>query len=334
MAGLAYAPLDRAPARSPDPASSEAPQVHAGPLTGRMSPARAAAAQAGGMGNAAVRDWIGGGTQGDDGWSLDGVVSGVTDSVAGAAEWASDTASSAWDGAVGFGGDLWSGAKDLGARAVEAGSGLLDSGVSWASDTATSAWDGARGFGEDLYDRLTSWHFEGRDARNGPPPSLEELELDRSWRQLGETESSYHQNEDGVQDFKYVNDEPAGMFGIGGKEAVIDGATGLPMETGPYQATYNYCNPAAGGIKDMSPTGILRNAGHLALDMVPYYLGGTVRGDEGTTFAQRVMGQEKYEAASEAWDGARGWVADTASGVGEGVSNGWNGLKDWAGGLR
>lgn len=195
----------------------------------------------------------------------------------------------------------------------------------------SSLWSGAKHAGSKLYHDLTAWNFEGRDAHNGHAPTQDEISQDPSWRLMGPKETIYHDNNKGAAERKYVKDDPSSLFGLGGKEAVIDGDTGKAMEAGPYQATYNYCNPAKGGIKDLSLEGVARNVGHFALDVVPYWFGGTVRGDEGTTAGQRVLGPENYQKASEAWAGAKNWVGDKASSVGKTLKASWGGLSDWFG---
>lgn len=194
-----------------------------------------------------------------------------------------------------------------------------------------SLWEGAKSLGSKAYHGLTAWNFEGRDAHNGVAPSLAEVQSDKSWRELGHKESIYHDNNRGLPERKFVQDDPKSFLGLGGKEAVIDGDTGKPMESGPYQATYNYCNPAAGGIADHSLGGIARNLGHVAVDVVPYWFGGTVRGDEGTTVGQRMLGPEAYKKIGDKWEGAKSRLSGGLSSVGKGISAGWHGLTGWAG---
>jgi hypothetical protein len=196
----------------------------------------------------------------------------------------------------------------------------------------SSLWEGAKGLGNKAYHGLTDWAFEGRDAHNGKAPSQEDINKDPSWRLMGPKETIYHDNNRGAAERKYVKDDPSSFMGLGGKEAVIDGDTGKPMEAGPYQATYNYVNPAKGGMGDHSLGGIGRNLGHLALDVIPYWFGGTVRGDEGTTFGQRMLGPENYKKAGEKWDGAKSWASDKIGSVGKGIKSGWHGLTGWIGG--
>lgn len=257
-----------------------------------------------GGGMSALRDSIGG-------FSLGSAVDGAAGLLSDAGSWLGSKAS-----------DTWNGAMDLGGQAVDAGAGLLSQGASLAGDAASWAWDGAAGGVESLYNGLTGWNFEGRDDANKLHPSQAELDSDERWKLLGEKESIYHDNNIGAKERKYVRDDPDSFLGLGGYEAVVDGDTGLPMEAGPYQATYNYINPSKDGMGDMSLGGIGRNLGHLALDVVPYWFGGTVRGDEGTNFGQRMLGPKNYEKAGQMWDGASSWLGDTASGIGTGIRNG------------
>lgn len=195
----------------------------------------------------------------------------------------------------------------------------------------SSLWSGAKNLGQKAYHGLTAWNFEGRDAHNGQAPTQAKIDKDDSWHLLGRKESIYHDNNLGKPERKYVKDDPTSFLGLGGKEAVIDGDTGKPMQAGPYQATYNYVNPAKGGLADHSVSGIARNLGHFALDVVPYWFGGTVRGDEGTNLPQRVLGPENYKKAGEKWEGAKSWAGSKLSSVGKGLSSGLHGLTGWTG---
>ena len=47
--------------------------------------------------------------------------------------------------------------------------------------------------------------------------------------------------------------------------------------------------------KGSEPRGVARNVGHFALDVVPYWFAEPLRGDEGTTAGQRVLGPENYK---------------------------------------
>ena len=110
----------------------------------------------------------------------------------------------------------------------------------------SSLWQGAKSLPGKAYHGLTDWAFEGRDLHNGKAPTQEEVNADPSWRLMGPKETIYHDNNKGAHERKYVRDDPNSFLGLGGKEAVFDGDTGKPMEAGPYQATYNYINPAKG----------------------------------------------------------------------------------------
>ena len=211
-------------------------------------------------------------------------------------------------------------------RAASGAGSLLDSATDWVGDTATDAYNGVTGF-----------NFEGRDARNARmgTPTLDELTAEDSpWREMSAGETIYHDNNDAHPERKFIRDDPDSFLGLGGYEYVHDGATNAPMEPGALQATYNYINPAEGGMGDLSPEGIFRNVGHVVADVIPYILGGTVRGDEGNNMLERAVGPANYESItntvggigdsiSSGWDSVTGWASDTASSVGSGISDAW-----------
>lgn len=135
---------------------------------------------------------------------------------------------------------------------------------------------------------LTDWHFEGRHARNRIPEGIDELtQAGGPWRKMSPGESRYHDNGVDLPEQKFVRPDEDSFLGLGGHEAVWDPTNKCLIEEGPFRATYNYVNP--GGWK--SPAGIGRNVGHLVLDVIPYWFGGTERGNEGTSFAQRLLGR-------------------------------------------
>lgn len=121
---------------------------------------------------------------------------------------------------------------------------------------------------------LTDWHFEDRARRNGPAPAQSELDAPGSkWQELPQNMSVFHDNHVGKPERKYVSPD--------GRESVKDGDTGQEVTDPRYQATYNYVNPmqwkdahGVGGVAEF----VGRNAGHIAADVVPYLLGGNVRG--------------------------------------------------------
>jgi hypothetical protein len=137
--------------------------------------------------------------------------------------------------------------------------------------------DRVTGAGKWVYNKLTGWHFEGRGAQNGPHPTYDQVRTQGSgWQLLGPSQSIYHDNGVGQPELKYIHPS--------GREAVFDGDTLQPITDPRYAGTYNYVNPAqapenwynVGGWLSFSVLG----AGHLVTDVVPYWLGGNVRGND------------------------------------------------------
>ncbi|MCE9572511.1 MAG: hypothetical protein K8W52_05090 [Deltaproteobacteria bacterium] len=184
---------------------------------------------------------------------------------------------------------------DLGgtARSLYSGaSDLVDRGVGAATDAGRYLHDGAVELGHDAYGLgeravqgvsdtadaayhgLTDWHFEGRQARNGAAPSDAELgDPSRGWELLPPSMSVFHDDGHGAPERKYVNGD--------GRESVRDGDTGTEVTDPRYMATYNYVTPMAwdnahgvSGVAEWAARGI----GHIGADVLPYLLGGNVRG--------------------------------------------------------
>ncbi|MCX2783662.1 PQQ-binding-like beta-propeller repeat protein [Microbulbifer thermotolerans] len=132
------------------------------------------------------------------------------------------------------------------------------------------------GFFKGLWKKATDWHFEGRDARNGNLPSYEQATGKGSeWDLLPPEQSIFHDNGVGKPELKFIHPD--------GREAVFDGDT-LSLVTDPkYVGTYNYVNPAPVPDKwyDVGGWGAYagKGLGHLVLDVVPYWMGGNVRGE-------------------------------------------------------
>jgi hypothetical protein len=127
---------------------------------------------------------------------------------------------------------------------------------------------------------LSRWHFEGRHRRNKKPQGLAELQSGL-WTEMSKAMSVYHDDGKGAAERKFVRASEESFLGLGGHEAIWNPDTNSLIEEGAYRATYNYVNPG----------GILRGLGHVMLDVVPYWFGGTQRGNEGTTFVQRLTGK-------------------------------------------
>ena len=123
-----------------------------------------------------------------------------------------------------------------------------------------------------------AWHFEDRAELNGAPPSYAEVTAENSqWSKLPPSQSIYHDNNVGSPEVKYIHPD--------GREAVFSAdMTGYyePYIDPRYIATFNYVNPPpfpewydVGGYLDVYFYG----QGHLMFDVLPYMIGGNVRGD-------------------------------------------------------
>lgn len=124
---------------------------------------------------------------------------------------------------------------------------------------------------------LTAWHFEGRAARNGAPIAYDQVtELGSGWQQLSASQAIYHDNGEGLPELKFIHPS--------GREIVFDGDSFLPITEPRYAGTYNYVNPAPAPENWYNVGGWLsfvgRGIAHVATDVVPYWLGGNVRGKD------------------------------------------------------
>jgi len=137
--------------------------------------------------------------------------------------------------------------------------------------------DSRPGVLERVWNALTGWHFEGRTARNGTPPTYDQARAQGSgWQLLGPSQSIYHDNGVGQPELKYIHPS--------GREVVFNGDSLQPITDPRYAGTYNYVNPAPAPENWYNVGGWLsfagRGAGHLVTDVVPYWLGGNVRGND------------------------------------------------------
>ena len=89
----------------------------------------------------------------------------------------------------------------------------------------------------------------------------------------------FHDNKVGSPELKYIHPD--------GREAVFSTdqtGTYQPYTDPRYMATYNYINPAPKGDSWYDVGGWLnwgvKGVGHGAVDVVPYWFGGNVRGDD------------------------------------------------------
>lgn len=139
---------------------------------------------------------------------------------------------------------------------------------------AKPAGDKKMGFFQSLYMKLTRFHFEGREEKNGGPPTYEELTASGSkWKLLPKAMSVFHDNGIGKPELKFVHPD--------GREAVVDGDTHEPITDARYMPTFNYVNPMPmdeihGPVDLVKFAG--KNLGHFVADVLPYAVGGNVRG--------------------------------------------------------
>lgn len=130
-----------------------------------------------------------------------------------------------------------------------------------------------------LWEKLTSWHFEGRDARNAKfeSLSLEGVSNSEEWSEMSGVQASAHQYPNTKSlDRKFIHNSS-------GAELVFNGDTGALLTNPAYKGTYNYINAVAwkdvGGPLSFGAF-VVKGAGNFAVDYVPWVLGGNVRGDE------------------------------------------------------
>ncbi|MFN0247402.1 MAG: hypothetical protein ACKV2T_10990 [Kofleriaceae bacterium] len=157
--------------------------------------------------------------------------------------------------------------------------------------TALPAY-GAYRSGEEFGEAAAYMHYERRDELNhvGDPsmyPSTSDLpttvneQNDSGWTLLSEDLSILHQDDSDDHpgsEAKFVNED--------GRESVryrnADGSYGDEVTRDDIRGTYNYVNP--GNIDEVMRLEqcpaeyVARMAGHGVLDVLPWYLGGSVRG--------------------------------------------------------
>ena len=127
----------------------------------------------------------------------------------------------------------------------------------------------------NIYKSITAWHFEGRVAKNGIHPTYKEVTAKGSgWRLLPKSQSIFHDDGVGKPELKFVHPD--------GREAVFNGDCLCPETRPQYMPTYNYVNPGKVLDKKNDIPGLIeygsRQLGHGVVDVVPYFIGGNVRG--------------------------------------------------------
>lgn len=138
--------------------------------------------------------------------------------------------------------------------------------------------------------RLTDWHFEGRRRLNKEKriPSFEEIQNNPKWTLLPQAMSVFHDNGKGKPELKFVSTD--------GREAVFDGDTHELLMDPRFMPTYNYVNPMKASEVDgvgSAARFVGKNIGHFAADVVPYWIGGNVRGNDNDAAQRYVRVQER-----------------------------------------
>lgn len=203
----------------------------------------------------------------------DEVCTGVSDTVGGATGWLGDKGSEALDGVTGAASDAGGWLSNKAGEAWDGASNAVDRAGDWASERAETGWHD-----------MTAWHYEDREALNGPHPQPGTLRDGRDgWKLLPAWMSKLHDNGEGVAEEKWVNED--------GREAVFDGGRNGTVMTDPrYVATYNYVVPrdkdglsTPGDYADFAS----RTAGHTVWDVLPWIALGNTR-DDPTSITDRI----------------------------------------------
>ncbi|MCK5241726.1 hypothetical protein KAR34_04670, partial [bacterium] len=150
----------------------------------------------------------------------------------------------------------------------------------WGADKTKKSWDYLKNKTkktvQTIGGKATAWHYEEREGRNVDLPLYEEIDGMLGWRPIRFGQTKYHQNGYGKPELKYIH--------IDGREVIYDGDTHEIVTDPRYKGTYNYCNTA----KDPKPwhkivvewpTLAATYTNHFVFDMLPYYIGGNVRGE-------------------------------------------------------
>ncbi|MGQ7246176.1 RHS repeat-associated core domain-containing protein, partial [Halomonas sp. V046] len=128
------------------------------------------------------------------------------------------------------------------------------------------------GFFSGIWRSSTSWHFENRACNNSNLPTYREaVGRNSQWQKLPESQAIFHDNGIGKPEVKFIHPD--------GREVIFDGDTHEIVTNDKYIGTYNYVNPAPlpTSIGEI-PNFIEKGGAHLILDVVPYAIGGNVRG--------------------------------------------------------
>ncbi len=127
--------------------------------------------------------------------------------------------------------------------------------------------------------KATSFHFEGRDAINDPYKNYNynDVESNREWTKLDNWQVGTHNNKVGKIELKYVHNKT-------GAELVFDGDSPDKQLTQiGIKGTPNYVNPMPSSQVNGIGSALKfvgKSAGHFFADVVPFWIGGDVRGPD------------------------------------------------------
>lgn len=152
----------------------------------------------------------------------------------------------------------------------------------------------------NIIDTIETWHYEDRDARNTNLPAnltaVRALASD-GWFMASPDQAAYHQDPStpGV-DLKFVHPD--------GREAVYNRLTGELVRDPAYAGTYNYVHMPNKPKEWHDIAGwanwAIRGIGHLVVDVIPWKIGGSYRGDGGGESEQDKPDKESTPGGGEA----------------------------------
>ncbi len=152
----------------------------------------------------------------------------------------------------------------------------------WLGLCETSLWSSIKQGIGNVWVAATAWHFEGRDDANAPYETLtyEDIFVDGfiidplAWSELTGAQAEFHDNKDEFPEIKVIHES--------GAELVFNGATNELILTDKHKGTFNYVNAIPKEEVDSIQSAaafVVYGTGHLIADVLPYLLGGNVRGD-------------------------------------------------------
>ena len=276
-------------------------------------------------------------SKGDTVGIWDAISSGEMPSMADVRESGSNAYDSAAGAVSGAGSAIAGGARSVynaGASAVNTAGEAISDGAGYLADGATSIGQAAYGYGERAVDTVTdlagapgrAWdsmwdaHFD-RNEHNNAPTNLAGLDRnpehvgqanEDGWSMMSEGQSIFHQDDSNdTQENKFIHPD--------GSE-YVEYADGSPVTRGDIDGTYNYS----------APTDAWSSVKHVALDVVPWLLEGSVRDDhpdnalEGDFWDRsqiRPMANDAYESVSGGLSAAGDAISGGVSAFGQGVSD-------------